>query len=390
MKRTHGQRAQALPLVAICITVLLGFTALAVDTGYLRFEQRLQQSASDSAALAGAMELSVGSTAFASAAQSEAATNGFANGGDTTVTVNSPPSTGPNAGKTNAVEVIVSVNHPAFFSGVLGRTTNNVTTRSVASVIGDKRACYYVLSGTTTIGGTVVNSPNCGLIANNGFTENGSSINLASVDVNGPITLNGGSLTHQPQQSLPAADPCESIPGCAYLTKNPPGGPCQYAGGNIVNQNVTLQPGVYCRGLDIRSSTITLAPGVYVIPSIKASGTTITQTSYAPGDGVTLYITSGEVDLTGASGTISAPTTGPNAGVSVYQVASDTTGAKVAGAVFGPSGLLYFPTADLKLNGNYGVQQLVVAASLTIGGSLNVDPGFTTQNALVFTAVLSE
>jgi hypothetical protein len=391
MTRSHAQRGQVLPFVAICFTVLLGFTALAVDVGYLRFEQRMQQSAADSAALAGALELSVGSTTFASSAQNEAANNGYTNDGvNTIVTVNNPPASGPNTGNQNSVEVLVQVNHPTFFSGVLGRDTNVVTTRSVASVVGDTRACYYVLSGPATIGGTTVNAPTCGLIADNGFTEGGANINLASIDVHGTITLNAGVLTHQPQQSLPAADPCMSIPGCRYLTNNPPTGPCTYPGGKIVSSNITLQPGVYCNGLDIRSSTITLSPGVYVLPSIKTSGATITQTSLSPGDGVTLYITSGEVDLTGATGTITAPATGSTAGVSIYQVASDTTVAKVAGAIFGPSGLLYFPTAGVTLNGNYGVQQMVIAGSLTIGGAINNDPGFTGQNALVRTAVLSE
>lgn len=390
MKRSHGQRGQALPFVAICITVLLGFTALAVDVGFLRFQQRLQQSAADSAALAGAMELSVGSTTFASSALNESASNGFANGGNTTVTVNNPPASGPNAGKSNAVEVILTVNHPSFFSGVLGRSTNTVTVRSVASVIGDKRACYYVLTGATTIGGTNVVSPNCGLIANNGFTENGSNINLSSIDVYGPIKLNGGNLTHQPVQSLPVADPCDSIPGCSYLKHNPPTGPCQYPGGKYTGQNLTLNPGVYCNGLDFSGDNVTLNPGTYVLPSIKAAGTTITQASFTPGDGVTLYITSGEVDLTGASGALMPPTTGNTAGVSIYQVASDTTGSKAAGSSFGPSGLLYFPTADCSINGSNGAQQLVICASMSIGGSNNSDPGFTQQNALVRTAVLSE
>lgn len=391
MKRTHGQRGQALPFIAICITVLLGFTALAVDVGYLRFQQRLQQSASDSAALAGAMELSVGSTTFATAAKNEAGTNGFTDGtNNTTVTVNNPPATGPNAGNANAVEVIVKVDHPAFFSGVVGHAVNTVTTRSVASVIGDKRACYYVLSGMTTIGGTNVNSPNCGLIANNGFTTNGSNVDLSSISVYGPITLNGSNLTHQPKQSLPVADPCQSIAGCAYLTQHPPSGPCQYSGGHFSGQIMTLQPGIYCSGLDFSGCVVTLNPGVYVLPSIKAAGTSITQLSLTPGDGVTLYINSGEVDLTGATGVITAPATGNTAGVSMYQIPSDTTTAKVAGATFGPSGLLYFPTAGVTINGATGVQQLLISASLTIGGSTNSDPGFTTTNALVRTAVLSE
>jgi Flp pilus assembly protein TadG len=52
-----GQRGSVSVVVALSLVVLLGFAALAVDYGYLAFSQRRLQSATDAAALAGAVDL---------------------------------------------------------------------------------------------------------------------------------------------------------------------------------------------------------------------------------------------------------------------------------------------------------------------------------------------
>src|SRR5258707_1315434 len=52
--KLNRQSGQALITVAFGMVVMLGAAGLAVDMGYLRYERRLQQSAADSAALAGA------------------------------------------------------------------------------------------------------------------------------------------------------------------------------------------------------------------------------------------------------------------------------------------------------------------------------------------------
>ncbi len=49
-------------IIAIMISVLIGFTAIAVDVGYLYEVRRQLQSAADAAALAGAQELIKGGT----------------------------------------------------------------------------------------------------------------------------------------------------------------------------------------------------------------------------------------------------------------------------------------------------------------------------------------
>jgi uncharacterized membrane protein len=86
MKRYTSETGQALLLMALSMIVLCGFTGLAIDMGYLRYMKRQMQAATDSAALAGAAEVGYGDVT--SAADADAASNGFTNGEHgTTITV---------------------------------------------------------------------------------------------------------------------------------------------------------------------------------------------------------------------------------------------------------------------------------------------------------------
>ena len=107
--RRRGESGQVLPLIAICLAALMGFGGMAVDVGYWRYQLREQQSATDAAALGGAQQLVYSScpnqSAATTAAQNDAANGGFSNGGNVTVTVANPPTTGVFAGNTCAVLV---------------------------------------------------------------------------------------------------------------------------------------------------------------------------------------------------------------------------------------------------------------------------------------------
>src|SRR5581483_10577335 len=124
----ENQRGQVLPLVALCLVVLLGFGGMAVDVGYLQYQQRQQQSAADAAALGGAewelknsSDCTTTSTALSAAAKSDSALNGYtdqaaANGGTVAVTVNHPASSGPFASDPCSVQVQVYSPHPTFLA----------------------------------------------------------------------------------------------------------------------------------------------------------------------------------------------------------------------------------------------------------------------------------
>ncbi len=121
MKR-RGDSGQVLPLIAICLTVIMGFAGMSVDVGYLEYHQRQQQSAADAAAVGGAQQLiysnCANSGAATTAADNDSASNGYTNGANNvTVTVNNPPNSGPYAGNGCAVTVAITATKvPTFFS----------------------------------------------------------------------------------------------------------------------------------------------------------------------------------------------------------------------------------------------------------------------------------
>src|SRR5258708_15609984 len=112
-------RGQVMLLVCVGIFALTGMIAVVADFSFLRHQRNMMQTAADSAAMAGAEELNYGDVA--AAGKADAASNGYTDGaGNVTVTMNNPPSTGPNAGIGGFVEAIVSKPEPTYFMRVLG------------------------------------------------------------------------------------------------------------------------------------------------------------------------------------------------------------------------------------------------------------------------------
>src|ERR1700741_1252457 len=100
MKRMRDESGQALILVALGLTCILGFVGLATDVGVLLHAKRNLQIAADAAALAGANEINIDSTKIVAAGKAASAQNGFTDGvNGTTVNIYPPPVDGPNINK---------------------------------------------------------------------------------------------------------------------------------------------------------------------------------------------------------------------------------------------------------------------------------------------------
>ena len=142
----NGQRGQALPLFALMLTAMLAATGLVVDVGGAWAQERGQQKAADTAALAGATAEANGATrqAIIDAAVANAVANGYSAG---EVTVNIPPTTGkygPGGAGYSAndcstpalypcwVEVQIDRPHRNSFAGVIGQSSWAVGARGVA------------------------------------------------------------------------------------------------------------------------------------------------------------------------------------------------------------------------------------------------------------------
>jgi Flp pilus assembly protein TadG len=362
--RRRDEAGIALVVVALSMVVLLGFLGVAIDTSYLRTVKQCMQTAADAAALAGASELSYGDVT--SAAQADAATNGFTNGvNGVTVTVNNPPQTAsdPHYNDSKYVEAIISQNVPTMFGKIFGTKTVTVSARSEAH-LGSSPNCFFVSSPSATFqvnGGSL--TAQCGLVVSSSasvaFQSNGATISATSISVHGGAQINGGSVNPAPQTNVAtSSDPLSYIP-------KPTVGACGSGSGTtwsgssnqvqLSNTTATFNPGVYCGGIQFNSGvTASFAPGVYIISNgyLQLNGT-----STLTGSGVTFYMTgSGSFQFNGTSHfNLTAPTTGTYAGILFFQDPNDSSTAQLNGdssTVF--QGALYFPGALLQLNGGTG------------------------------------
>jgi len=378
----HSTRGQAVALAALGIVALLGMASLAVDAGSWRYQQRLEQSAADSAAVAGAIRLSYPTTSqggsapveITTVAQSAAKDNGFTDDGGlgkVTVTVNSPPLASPTSYPSNsAVEVIVKKDQPAFFSRIFGKRDSFVSARAVAVQKPDGAYCLYQLDPNDSLlmrPPGLVHAVNCGVIYNGTIPTGTVTASALSYTTTAP----GATLTAPlvARQSLPFSDPCSAIAGCAYLQRStfPPASLAHSASGYA-----TLNPGVY----NNCCSTVTLNAGIYYIyGGIGVSGAgTIT------GSGVTIVNIDGATRFNGNGGmNISAPSTGPTAGVAFYQPPSNTNDYLANGNPGYFAGMFYGPTLHYRTNGKGDTFSFIVVGGTDLRGNkpLTVDPSLT-------------
>jgi Flp pilus assembly protein TadG len=372
---TMNGRGQVVPLFAFLALALLGVSALAVDMGYYRYQQRLQQSATDAAAMAGANELVFSQSNASAAAYQAANTNGFATPA-ASVAINTNYADAFTTGSTGAVQVTITQNYPRFFGAIFESGSQAITTSAVASLSLNGSGCMYLLdsSPTYSFAGVTVSAPSCGLDVNCIGSSSGGSFNVGSFTYSsctpssaGTTYTIGGVSGASPTLSAPPVDPCPYIAGCNYLTNNPPSTTgCtskSQAGGTL-----TLTPGCYSSISCAGCTTITLTPSTttpYVITGpVSCAGCTIV------GDGVTIYVTgSGEFSSAGTVYNLSPPTSGNYEGVTYYQAASDTNSSSFAGSGSTISGLFYAPSASLSVAGGGSGYAVFVADSLSVAGS---------------------
>jgi hypothetical protein len=372
------ESGQTLVLASLGITVILGFLALSVDMGLMFCVQRSAQTAADSAAITGALEIRYDDVT--TEAKADSARNGYTDGtGGVTVTVNNPPANGPHSGDAAYVEVIVAKTQHTIFMNLFNKGSMVVKARAVATM-GTTQNCVYALnpSGTdiSISGGADVEMPSCAIYGDSSGSSDlnisgGSTLDAAAIDLVGNYSNSGGSvLTPTPTTGIaPVSDPL------AYLSP-----PTYSPSSCVANPNLsggvrsTIGPssgGTVCyNGLSVSGgATATLNPGLYIINgsfSISGGGS-------VSGSGVTFYLPVG-ASLSFSGGTVftfTAPTTGTYNGILFYQSRSNSTAESISGGSSATlQGILYFPDANLNWSGGSrtGVYTSVVAGSLTFSG----------------------
>src|SRR5262245_6852257 len=148
-RRDSRRRGVVAVLVALCLVILLGIAALALDGGLMYDRRREATTVAEAAAEAAAYHMfsaineasesgkPVSTAALEHAAvefgRQIAAENGFPNDGvRSTVIVQTPPTSGQFAGQRGYVEAIVRFHHSRTFSSIFGRDTLTVSGRAVA------------------------------------------------------------------------------------------------------------------------------------------------------------------------------------------------------------------------------------------------------------------
>ncbi|HXA39193.1 MAG TPA: pilus assembly protein TadG-related protein [Phenylobacterium sp.] len=344
---------------ALSMPLLMGGAGLVAETSFDYFQKNHLQAAADAAAYAGALEDRAGSSAatIAAAANAQATSNGWSSSSGT-ITVNSPPASGANL-TPNAVEVLLTMNAPRFFSAVFSSQPITVSARAVAIAQTAANACILALDKTAPAavqvqGNSTLNLTGCDVMSN--------SVASNAVDVWGSAKLmadcvmSAGGITNKSGLTLT---------GCfAGITQAPrvadpfAGLPTPSPGQNrsIPNGNkgtTTLQPGSYSNGMSL-SGTVVLSPGTYYVSGGNFS---VNANANVSGSGVTIYLVAGsQVTMRGnASVSLAAPTSGTYSGILFFGDRAAAGGSNTfnGDAASSFTGDIYFPTQQVSYLGNF-------------------------------------
>ena len=381
-------------MVALLVPVLIGMMGITVDVSLWYMSKRNLQNSADAAAVSGSIEIAFGNKAGApTAAKSDAIRNGFDETDGSVMSINIPPISGPSAGLSTSIEVIITRPMPILFATLFLDTEFIATVRAVANAIPSlEPACFVSLdpSGRDAVGfqSAQTQLTGCGIKVNSNdpraLTIGGNSsvtVTDANVSVTGGINQGGSAdfvTSRPPDTGTPRApDPFIDldIPDVGACDTGPPKT-------TINGGSVTLSPGVFCGGLRIQNADVFFEPGEYFIDGGDLEFLT---NANIVGDDVVFFLTGdpsstiGSLDITsGAQLQTTPPDSGDFAGVMFFQDrdAPSGTGNKNrirGGAQLQTDGAFYFPAQELEISGNAQIQITSNECGGFIAGRLSLD-----------------
>lgn len=363
------KRGNTLIIVAGAAPLLIGASALGLDTIQVTLAKRSLQRSADSAAMAGAYASLQNAPVNAAVTRDLTHNNGMDLAG--APTIENAPTTGPFAGNARAVRVVLQANRSVPFMSFFTGSTMTVRVEATAAAVPDGVYCVISLESTAATGVSFAGSTNtdlgCGVATNstgaeaisvNGNPQVTASPIAAVGGVPDPSRFSSGTVTLP--YSPPQPDPFAVLPAADI----PSGMTCQPALSVGPNETQTVSPGCY-RGMDIKG-TVTFEPGVYYI-----DGSTLSFGSQASvtGNGVTFVLTSSsattspssiaQLDMNGgATVNLTAPNSGTFNGVLVYQHRNaPLTNQHINGnSTSHIDGAFYMPSTEITFNGNAGME----------------------------------
>lgn len=343
--------------------VLLGAVYVAVELAHLNQSKDRLQAIADSAAIAAAREMRLGNTSKeAVLAVAQAVVNAQQTSMSTTIAFD-----GDVPDDMRRVSVRLGVTSPNSLSRALGLADTSLSATATAKVMGGAPVCAVGLheaqDGTISLDKNArMEARNCAVYSNSrtaGSIKAQDNAVLTAALICAAGGKGGGVTNFSPS---PTTD-CPALPDPLADRPPPSFGGCEPSRTDvrISEQTTTLTPGVYCGGLTVtKNSVVSLSPGIYIIKDGKL---TISSGSTVKGDGVGFYFTgdgSGMQMAKESSISLTAPKTGPLAGIIIFQDRAMPEGVKYEidcndAAVL--LGTIYLPTGTLLAQGDRPVAQ---------------------------------
>ena len=323
----QDNEASVTVIFALAATTLIGLVGGAIDYTRLVSAQSQIQQAADNGVLAGgnALKLVVSNTDSIIGLTTQTIQAEIKDSATNPVTIQVDV-----AGDKTSVTAIVEQTIHLTFGPFVGMSSQKVSAKAKASVVGKMRLCMLALdpaaAGAFNLEKNAqVTAYDCALYSNSksasGMVGKDNALARAQTICSaGGTSTTRANFTPNPQSGCPVVpDPlanraapeignCMELPyGAAKKSK---------AGKNLIDQSVTLSPGTYCGGLEIRKkAVVTLNPGVYVM---KDGPLLVTNDASLSGTDVAFYFTGDKGSLLFDKKTtinLSAPVTGTMAGL---------------------------------------------------------------------------
>ena len=427
MDFTKKEKGQAIYLIVFGIMALVGSAALAIDGGRIYLDRREVQNTADSAALSAALTDCTGSGDLVVKARAIAAANGFDhNDPDVTVTVNNPPTSGPYTGDSEYYEVVIQTITEVGLAQLVRQGTFPVEARAVAlceegttggGAVGDGNGILALrTSGDDAIyapGNVRIEVLNGGIHSDSSHSQAITALGSSQIAAD-VVTVVGGYKTTGTATITPTPITGAPVMGDPLASLTPPENP--YSSGPCTSYTSPgwsthhIEPGLYCNIHATGSADVFMAGGTYVVDGgqfkvdgaaeiIADSGITLILINGASfhqaGSGrfeleeSFIYVESGSINFTGdVNFTITAPTSGPWAGMAFYMDQNNTSSFDIHGSSSSTAqGTIYAPAANVVVtgaSGNFVLDSQIIAYDVTVNGSAAVtvdyEPGSLFKN----------
>jgi Flp pilus assembly protein TadG len=382
-----NMRGQALVIIALAIVGLAGIAGLVVDGGNVFLDRRNAQNAADSAVLAAALTRVQSGASPQATALASAKKNGYDNDGVTNkVEFHIPPISGPNQGKNEYIQVIITSHVKTYIASIVGwrSVTNrvNAVARTKPSEIRQilngqavislaptsdcmNNVAFY-LHGESTLditgGGVFINSDNnqCAFVQKGSGSirirdnHNINVVGAASIQklllLTPNVTVGVNGITYPPPFFMPKF-------GCnkdAEVSEDGTGMSPGNWGEAFPPQGVThLDKGTYC-----------LSDGIDITGNIE-------------GHNVVLKVEKGEVHFNGGANIIlDAPNSGELAGLLLYLPTKNPSKVVLnGGSESDIQGTILAPASTIHINGNdshSGFRSQIIGYMIDVNGNSNI------------------